>query len=171
MFERTKQYLAIVLRRIVKGNVLVIVIPLILVFASLLVRTSTGGTHLIYSALGDRGLFPSSTIYSFLFTVRIVIFGVISGHVLTINKITCSSFKTIWMLTLSAVLLILEYKMIFGGVSLVLSIVFSIAIPVLVFFSIKSLFTYNSHIAILCFVFFVLQIILFVQLISLSICI
>ena len=154
--------------RIGRKDFVFVLIPAVVFIASLIVRLSTGGTYLIYSALDSRGIFPDNVCYTFLYTVRTVLLGLIAAYLLCFCREQRGYLNTIFPLTIACVMFVLEYRMIFGGVSLILSIVFSLAVPILTLLSIIRTYILKLWIFVLWIIFAVLQAVLFVQLISLS---
>ena len=169
MFRRVRQYICVISNRIGRKDFVFILIPAVVFLASLIVRLSTGGTYLIYNALGSRGIFPDNGVYTFLYVLRTVLLGLIAAYLLCFCRERRGYLNTVLPLTIACVIFVLEYRMIFGGVSLILSIVFSLAVPILMLLSIISTYILKRWILILWIIFAVLQTVLFVQLISLSI--
>jgi len=146
-------------------------ISILLIIAAVVIRLSTGGTHIIYNALQGRGLFPGPFVYSIMYYLRLMI----SGIILTFLMYSCSLYgerlRPLIISVVSTFLLLLEYKLIFGGVSLVLSIAFSVLIPFLTAISVILSREKSKIISLLMLVFAVLQIVACVQTISLAVCI
>ena len=71
MFRRVRQYICVISNRIGRKDFVFILIPAVVFLASLIVRLSTGGTYLIYNALGSRGIFPDNGVYTFLYVLMV----------------------------------------------------------------------------------------------------
>ncbi|MBQ3528689.1 MAG: hypothetical protein IJA52_09080 [Clostridia bacterium] len=168
MFRRVRQYICMLPNRIGRKDFVFVLIPAVVFIASLIVRLSTGGTYLIYSALDSKGIFPDNVSYTILYAVRTVLLGLIAAYLLCFCREQRGYLNTILPLTIACVMFVLEYRMIFGGVSLILSIVFSLAVPILTLLSIIRTYIIKLWIFVLWIIFAVLQAVLFVQLISLS---
>ena len=148
-----------------------LIVAILIVLAAVIIRVATGGTHLIYNALGDRGIFPGPLAYTLLYFVRLLLCSVMLSYYLFSYCIYEDRIKIVLPAFVAVILLLLEYRMIFGGISLVLSVVFSALCAVLILVTVMTSRYKNKYISVLMILFVVLQAVHFVQLISLAVCI
>ena len=146
-------------------------VPNLHLLAELFIRLSVGGTHIIYNALGQRGIFPGPFVYSLMFIIRSILSSIVLAHLLFSRTIYEERTKVVFFGLLSSFLILFEYKLIFGGVSLVLAIVFSLVAPLSGGLAVSLCRIKNKAITLSFFALLILQVILFIQLISLSVCI
>lgn len=146
-------------------------IPLIVLFCSLIIRLATGTTHVIYNVLGNRSLFPGPILYSVSYFFRLILCSILSVYMMSL----CRAFKesvTVWMLAVLPVLLMLfEYRLIFGGISLILAILFCVFE---IFFSILATIRSrykNRAVFFVLLIYVILQTVFLIQTISLAVCI
>lgn len=144
-------------------------VPILLLLAAFIIRISVGGTHIIYNALGQRSIFPGPVLYSLSFIVRSILSSIVFAYLLFSRCIYEERIRVVFFGLLSSFLILFEYKLIFGGVSLVLAMVFSLLSPLFDFLALSMCRIKKRSVTVVCLVFFVLQLILFIQLISLSV--
>lgn len=171
MFEKIKSKARTVAFRCRAVPKCYIIMPMIVVAAALIIRLTTGGTHLIYNALDSRGIFFGPFLYSLFYTVRLILSTVILTYILFSRCVINERGKSVVLSLIGVILLLLEFKLIFGGVSLVLSVLFAVISPLLFVYALRCFVCYSRAVFIMTLVFIVLQGIHFVQVISLSICI
>ncbi|MBE6587257.1 MAG: hypothetical protein E7647_02445 [Ruminococcaceae bacterium] len=171
MFKKLGMRIRILTHRVGCVPKIFLIIPALMLASALIIRLSTGGTHLIYTVLGGRGIFPGPFLYTVLYSVRLILFGIIFAFSVFSFRVYDERLRTVLPCVLSAIMLLLEYKLIFGGVSLILAIAFSVLCG---FFAVVSIVTarikYRS-VSVVMLIFALLQLIHFIQLISLSVCI
>ena len=143
----------------------------VMLFAALIIRLSTGGTHIVYNALGNRGIFPGPFLYFVCYIMRVVLFSIVLYFSLYVQRIYGEGLIPLILIVCTAVLLLLEYKMIFGGVSLILEMLFCVLSGFFCILSIILAKVKHPFVSVAALIFSLLQLILFVQIISLSICI
>ena len=160
-----------VLRGIINVPIIYTVIQIVSFSFSIIIRLSTGGTHIIYNALGGRGIFPSAAWYLIFYSIRLFLCGVILAFVFYYARIYKDCIRPVAPAVIACLFLVCEYKLIFGGVSLVLAIAASLLIPLLLFISLSKSYRKSKSIFIMYIVLTFLQLLFFVQLISLSVCI
>ncbi len=148
-----------------------IIILLLMLLCSLIIRLTSGGTHLVYNALGQRGIFPGQLFYCVFYILRIVLFSIVLYFSLYAQKIYCEGLIPVALTVSTAVLLLLEYKMIFGGVSLILEMLFTVTCGFFTVLAVIILKIKNRWVSVAALSFALLQLVLFVQIISLSVCI
>ena len=158
-------------RRVSCLSRLYVIILSFMLFSALIIRLSTGGSHLIYNALGQRGIFPGPFLYCLFYIIRVLLFSVVLYFSLYVQRIYGEGFLPLLTSVCAAVLLLLEYKMIFGGVSLILEMLFCILSGFLCVLAVILLKIKHRWVSLAALVFALLQLILFIEIISLSICI
>lgn len=146
-------------------------IPTIVLICSLVIRLTTGSTHIVYNVLGGRGIFPGAFTYTLLYTLRLLMCSVVLVHIMCVCRTFKDNVRVCIYASLPVLLMLFEYRLIFGGISLILAMVFSILSPVLSILSVISAYGKNKYISVLVLIFAFLQLIFFVQLISLAVCI
>jgi len=146
-------------------------VPFLVFFSSIIIRLSTGGTYYVYNALNGRGLFPGPFAYSFFFFIRLIICSEILAYVLYYVNIYRDKLGKAMYILFANLLLLLEYKLIFGGISLILAVVSSVSVCLFTAMSIIKLRISGKIIKASAFCLLVLQAIFIIQLISLSFCI
>lgn len=145
---------------------------IIVLFAgAIIIRLTTNNTHLIYSALDNRGFFPGPFIYMIGYYTRLCFCAILLAYCTFSRRIYEERLKVVVLALLCAVLMLIEYKLIFGGVSLILAIFFSIVSPLCSNAAFLSVRIKESAVGIAVLVYSILQIIFLIQLISLAICI
>ncbi len=148
-----------------------VIIPLLIIVSAIIIRLATGGTHVIYSALGGRGFFPGPFLYWIFYLLRLTLCSIILTFMLFTPHIYNERLRCVLFSIAVVILLLFEYRLIFGGVSLILAIAFAVFAAVLCFFSVAMARFKNRYISISLIVFIVLQAIHFAELISLLTCI
>ncbi len=165
---RKVRFLAFKIRYIPKGYLLILISMLL---GALIIRLSCGTTHLVYNALGSRGLFPGQFFYCVSYILRTVLLSIVLYFSLYVLRIYAEGAIPVIFAAASAVMMLLEYKMIFGGVSLILEMLFTalggfFAVLTVILLKIKC-----KWVSVAALLFALMQLIFFIQLISLSICI
>ena len=148
-----------------------IAVPLMVLISALFIRLSTGGTHCIYVALGGRGFFPGPFLYSLFYVLRLIMASFLLSHFLFERKCVRVKVNVCIVSVISVVLLLLEYRLIFGRISLLLAMAFTVVSGILLMTAAVMSGTYKRGISIAVILYTVFQLIFFVQLISLAICI
>ena len=143
----------------------------LMLLSALIIRISTGGTHLIYNALGHRGIFPGPFLYALFYILRIILFTIVLYFSLYAQRTYGEGIIPLLSVICAAVLLLLEYKMIFGGVSLILEMLFCILSASLAVLTVILLKVKHRWVSLAALIFALLQLVLFIEIISLSICI
>ncbi len=143
----------------------------VLLMGAFIIRMTTNNTHLIYSALDNRGFFPGPFLYMIGYLVRLCFIGIILAYCTFSRRIYEERVRAVALSLLCAVMMLLEYKLIFGGVSLVLAIFFSIVCPICAVAAFLSVRIKERAVALAVIAYIISQILFFVQLISLAICI
>lgn len=171
MFEKFKRKICLTLVRLKYLPRYYIVIPVLVFISSIIIRIMTGGTHIVYNALDGRGIFPGPVVYALFYYLRLLICSILMTCGLV--KCKCFEYKLNSCLTAvaSVLLLLFEFKLIFGGVSIILTMLFTLVSAILVLISVSVSKIQNKAVSILALIFVILQIVFFVQLISLAICI
>jgi len=148
-----------------------IIVPALLVISALIIRLTTGGTHIVYSVLGERGIFPGPFVYTLFFNLRLSLSGILLAYTLT-SRYAYSERLRLYLASLaSSILMLFEYKLIFGGISLVLCMAFTVLSVFLCFYSLLGYRYKGKCIWIILISYAVLQFIFFIQLVSLFVCI
>lgn len=142
----------------------------VLIICAVIIRLTTNNTHLIYSALDNRGFFPGPFIYMLGYFIRLCLSSVILGFCTFSRRIYEERVKVVALSLLCAVMMLLEYKLIFGGVSLVLAIFFSIICPLCAVLAFISVRIKDKAVGAIVLSYVILQIIFIIQLISLAVC-
>ena len=148
-----------------------VVILFLMLFCALIIRLSTGGTHVVYNALGHRGIFPGPFLYCISYVLRIALFSVALGFCMYVCRTYREGAVPLILNLITSALLLLEYKLIFGGVSLILAMLFCILSGFFCVISVILLKVKSRGVSACALAFALLQFIFFIQLISLSVCI
>ncbi len=146
-------------------------VTILLLMAALVIRFATGGTHMIYNVLQGRGAFPGPFAYSVLYVIRITLSGVVLTFSLYSHSVCDEGKKGVVIALLCVMLILLEYKLVFGGVSLVLAVTFAVVAPILSLLSVIVTKIKNKFVSVSCFALAFLQSITVFQLVSLAVCI
>ncbi len=171
MFAFFKIRLSILYQKLKLVSRAFFVIPIAVLLGAVIIRSVTGGSHVVYTALNGRGIFPGPFIYSLLFFVRLTICSIILTFTLQCVSVYRESIKIVLPILTAVVMLLLEYRLIFGGVSILLAILCAISVPFLTMLSFGKLRVKKRLFSVFTAVLFILQFIHTVQLVSLSFCI
>ncbi|MBR6676317.1 MAG: hypothetical protein IKL24_03195 [Clostridia bacterium] len=146
-------------------------VTLLLFAAAVVIRLATGGTHIVYNVLQGRGAFPGPFAYTLLYFCRILLSGIVLTFTLYSHSACKESSRGVVFALLSTMLLLLEYKLIFGGVSIVLAVTFAAVSSVITLLAIIATRVKSKYVSICSFIFVLLQAVSIFQLISLAVCI
>ncbi len=144
---------------------------IIMFVGALMIRMTTNNSHLIYNALDGRGIFPGPFVYMLGYFLRLFVCAVILAYCTFSRRIYEERVKAVLFSLICSVMMLWEYKLIFGGVSLALALLFCLASPFFAVLSFLSVRIKERSVALAVLIYAVLQMIFFVQLISLIICI
>lgn len=143
----------------------------VLLICAFIIRLSENNTHIIYSALDNRGFFPGPFGYTVCYFLRLCLCAILLAYCTFSRRIYEERVKAVALSLLCAVLMLLEYKLIFGGVSLVLALFFTVLSPLLSAAAFLSVKIKEGIVGIAVTAYIILQAVFLAQLISLSLCI
>lgn len=146
-------------------------VPVLVLFSSIIIRVSTGGTYYVYNALNGRGLFPGPFAYSLFFFLRLLICSEILAYILYCVNTYREKISKAMLILFANLLLLLEYKLIFGGISIILGILSSAGVCLFTFMTLKQFRITSNVIKTFALCLLILEGFFIIQLISLSFCI
>ena len=170
MLEKLKRNISFYLNRLKFIPSYYIFTAAIMICGAIVIRITTKNPHLVYSALDNRGIFPSAFSYMIFYFLRLIMSSLITAYYVFSRRIYEERAKTVILTVATAVMMLLEYKLIFGGVSLLLAIFFSLLSPVCAVYSFLILRCKEKITGIITVIYSVLQLIFLFQLVSLAIC-
>ncbi|MBQ4066741.1 MAG: hypothetical protein IJD22_03750 [Clostridia bacterium] len=139
--------------------------------SSIIIRLLTGPTHIIYNVLGGRGIFPGPFAYTLFYFVRTTLGTWVLTFCIFSSSVYENRLRAISLSGASIIMLLLEYRLIFGGISLILAIAFAALAGSFSVASVVCSRTRSRSISVIMLAFAFLQMIHFLQLISLAVCI
>ena len=140
-----------------------------LLFGALLVRIFTKQACPPITALTHRGIFPSALPYCIFHALRLICAGILLSSSIFAACVE-NRAKSIACAALLCLLLLLEYKIIYGMTKILLAAILCLEAAAAAFFCLIFQHIHSKAVTVSAFVFLILQTLLFIQLVTLMVC-
>lgn len=167
MFTELKRDAASWIREIRENPVKTLTVPCCMLLLAFLFRIFSGSTAAFYSLLFCKGFFPGAFLYMLGHTVRIICAGLILTGVLFCRGLFELRWKAFACALVTCLILLIEYRIIFISMNPVLALFLCAASIAAVFLNLKFYIKTCCPGACPALLLLILQIIFFIQLISL----
>ncbi|MGM9634738.1 MAG: hypothetical protein ACI3YE_01145 [Candidatus Avispirillum sp.] len=140
-----------------------------LLLGALFIRFFTKQACPPITALAHRGIFPSTLPYCIFHALRLICAGILLSSSIFAACVE-NRAKSIACAALLCLLLLLEYKVIFGMTKILLATVLCLAAAAAAFFCLIFQRLHSKAVTVSTFVFLIMQTMLFIQLVTLMVC-
>lgn len=140
-----------------------------LLLGALLIRIFTKQACPPVTALPHRGIFPSALSYCIFHALRIICAGILLSSSIFAACVE-NRAKSIACAALLCLFLLLEYKVIFGMTKILLAAILCLAAAAAAFFCLIFQRLHSKAVTVSAFAFLILQSLLFIQIVTLMVC-
>ena len=162
-----KQFFYRIVFELKRVSPLCIILPICMLLTEAVIVVFDGGTTLLYRAADNKGFFPGPFVYYILYSVRIIISGVLFGICLSGKRIYEKRARMILYSAIICFALMTEYKLIFVSIRLMAAFTLTAVSALMGLFICKYAGNANRKTCVLSLFLSVMEIISAVQLLSL----